>query len=253
MEENRIEKKSNTGLVVVIVILLLICLGLGGFVFVNKDKLFSSSASTKTQTVNEGEINKKLEINDSVRLKLNRFVEAGSVDIYGSVQTAPIFYDGKTELTENEKLIIAYADVFTINRKIENRVLTEKEIAGIDGLKPDNGEKVTILKISDYEKAYKDLFGENGDVKKAKDLGIKLGCPAPLGIDTKAGNMYLYSRCGGATDTKYSKEITSYDSDTEYYYVHQTMKYESPETTKEYKIVWKFDKNIKFVSAEKED
>ena len=249
MEENK--QKNNAGLLIIIASLIVVCIGLCGFIFMNRNNLFNTNKPKENKT--EEKEKKNLELTDDVKTKLNRFVEVGSEDSYGSVQTAPFFYNGKSEILESEKLIMAYVDAVKISKKTEYRVLTEEEIQNIDGLKPETNEKVTILKVSDFEQSYKDLFDEDGDYKKLKDLGVKIGCPAPLGMDANAGNMYLYSRCGGTTNVKYSKEITSYDSDTEYYYVHQTMKYESQEETKEYKVVWKFDKNIKFISTEKED
>lgn len=260
MEENKNEviygapKKSNGGLVVVIVLLLLIVLGLGGFIFVNKDKLFNSNKTTDSGNEEVVEKGKNLKLDTATKTKLERFVKAGTFTNPGGTNTIDYFKDGVTSITKMMKLKMAFINSYLIDKKGQRGVtLTEEERNAISGIKPDANETVSVLDKKDLDNEYKTLFGENPEYTYEEISGFKtLGCPAPLGWDATTGKLYLYSRCGGTSAHEYSSEITSYDSDTDYYYVHQVSKYVNSEETIEYKLVWKFDKDLKFVSTEKE-
>lgn len=253
MEENQIteKKKSNVVLVIVIVLLLLMVFGLGGFIFINRDKLFNNNSNTpveeKTKDNTEKETN--LAITSAVKERLNKFVDAGSEDDpSGSNVTATYFREGVSSISDETKAMMAF-----IGTKTEWKRFTEAEgnSVGINGIGP-NGERIGILKISDFNATYEEFFGSKPS-DSIQLLRSIVTCPMRHIPSDNSSEIYLLARCGGTSYIKYSKEITSYDSDTEYYYVHQTMTYTSPESTTEYKIVWKFDKNYMFINTTKED
>jgi len=240
MEES---KKSNGGLVILIIILFIIILCLGGFIYLNKDKLFSGNEPDNQQVENS-----KLKLTDAVKERLNRFVDAGSNDNRsGSNVTATYFRNGVSNISDEIKTTMAF-----IGTKSEWREFTQDEAknVGIDGV-GFSGERIGVLKIIDFNSTYEEFF-DNKPSDAIQLLRKIKTCPMMV-INDNSSEIYLLSRCGGTSDTEYSKQITSYDSDTEYYYVHQTMTYTSPEFTTEYKIVWKFDKYFKFISTTKED
>ena len=255
------KEEKNIALIIVIVILLIICIGMGGFIFVNKDKL---NAKEKTQT-EEKKTNEILnEVTNEEKIKLERFIKVASIDDTATNKNATITYfnKGTTELTKEIKLKMAYNDVVNFGTPEEKYVLTDNEIVQMTttipkdqlGGKDSNGvpyETVTVIKTTDFEQAYKEFFNETANYTLA-DIE-NLGCPAPWGINKDLGKIYLFHRCGGATMSSYTTEIVSYEKDGENYLVHQTGRLSSNDDIIEtYKLLWKFGKDLKFISTELE-
>lgn len=253
--------KINIG-VIIIIILIVLCIGLGAFIFCNRDK-FVAKENTKIEEKVEKETEKKDDVNtvsEEDKAKLNKFIEIASIDdtITSKVVTATYFNKGVSYITKEVKLKMAYNVTYNLGT-FENYVLTEDEINKIpeeDGIKNDKtyiGEKVTVIKVSDFENAYKEFFDEEPSYT-LDDLS-ELGCPRIQAIDRGRDKIYLFSRCGGTTIMSYDTEIISYEKDDNYYLVHQkAKKYNKATSTveEEYNILWKFDKNLKFVSTELE-
>lgn len=152
---------------------------------------------------------------------------------------------------------MVYNDLYKFENHIDNYVLTKDEINmmdAVDGIKNDStiiGEKVTILKVSDFDSTYKDFFHEEANYS-IDDLS-KLGCPRVQGINKDLDKIYLFSRCGGTTVMSYNTSITSYDFDGENYLIYQKAELFNNATNsleESYRLLWKFDKDLKFVSTE---
>ncbi len=80
-----------------------------------------------------------------------------------------------------------------------------------------------------------------------------LGCPSAQGMSRESDSIYLFSRCGGTTVMSYNTSITSYKFDGDNYLVYQKCElYDNASDTVEesYNLLWKFDKNLKFISTE---
>lgn len=254
LEENKVveeKKKGNKGLIVVIVLLLLICCGLGGFIFVNKDKIFAKDEEKAEKEEVKEKVN--LELTDSIKEKLERFVLIGSnYDVGNTNTTLNHFIEGVTEIPKDVKLKMARNAVYKYGNVKQNEVLSGVDATNISGVQPDNGEIIDIVTKDEFNKRYKELFGEDA-IYELEDLKYA-GCPAPLAINTSTGEMYLFHRCGGSGATSYDIKITSYDSDTEYYYVHEELVKTDLTTnqTENTKLLWTFDKDLKFIKTEKE-
>lgn len=259
MEENNVleKKKNNVGLIIIVVALLLICVGLGGLIFINKDKIFGGN-EPKQEEQGQTE-NQNLKITEEVKERLNKFVDAGSNHVpSGSNETAENFREGTTTIPDVIKIHMAKLGTKTEWKEYNSE---EAKSIGIEGVGP-NKESIGVLKVSDFNKTYEEFFGEKLSDPIQALKSIK-SCPIIWYSSNTNEEVYLLSRCGGTSDIVYTKEITSYDSDNEYYYVHQTLKYDrhhmnngNYESTGEittYKIVWKFDKDFKFISTTKED
>ena len=160
--------KINIG-VIIIIILLILCIGIGTFIFFNRYKL-SAKENTKVEEKAKKETEKKDDVNtvsEEDKTKLNKFIEMASIDdtITSKVVTATYFNKGVSNITKEVKLKMAYNVTYNLGT-FENYVLTEDEINKIpeeDGIKNDKtyiGEKVTVIKVSDFENAYKEFFDE---------------------------------------------------------------------------------------------
>lgn len=253
--------KINIG-VIIIIILIVLCIGLGAFIFCNRDK-FVAKENTKIEEKVEKETEKKDDVNtvsEEDKAKLNKFIEIASIDdtITSKVVTATYFNKGVSYITKEVKLKMAYNVTYNLGT-FENYILTEDEINRIpedEGIKNDKtyiGERVTVIKVSDFENAYKEFFDEEPSYT-LDDLS-ELGCPRIQAIDRSRDKIYLFSRCGGTTIMSYDTEIISYEKDDNYYLVHQkAKKYNKATSTieEEYNLLWKFDKKLKFVSTELE-
>ncbi len=113
------------------------------------------------------------------------------------------------------------------------------------------GENVIVLKMSDFDNAYNEFFKEDASYT-INELSI-LGCPSAQGMSRESDSIYLFSRCGGTTVMSYNTSITSYNFDGDNYLVYQKAElYNNASDTVEenYNLLWKFDKNLKFISTE---
>ena len=163
--------KINIG-VIIIIILLILCIGIGTFIFfnINRDKL-AAKENTKIEEKKEKETEKKDDVNtvsEEDKAKLNKFIEMASIDdtITSKVVTATYFNKGVSNITKEVKLKMAYNVTYNLGT-FENYVLTEDEINKIpeeDGIKNDKtyiGDKVTVIKVSDFDNAYQEFFDED--------------------------------------------------------------------------------------------
>lgn len=249
------KEKKNIGLIILVVILLVICIGMGTFIFINRDKLTTKENTTIEEKNTDKTSN---EVTNEEKAILERFIKAASIDDYivSEIVTAKYFNKGTTEITKEIKLKMAYNDIVNSDKK-EEYVLTDEDITQMTTTIPKeqlggNGvsyENVTVIKTSDFEQAYKDFFNEDAiySLDDIKDLG----CPAPWGINKDLGKIYLFHRCGGVSLGTYITEIVSYEKDRDYYLVHQKGGWSTEDKAeKTTKILWKFNKDLKFVSTE---
>lgn len=249
------KEKKNIGLIILVVILLVTCIGMGTFIFINRDKLTTKENTTIEEKNTDKTSN---EVTNEEKAILERFIKAASIDddIVSEIVTAKYFNKGTTEITKEIKLKMAYNDIVNSDKK-EEYVLTDEDITQMTTTIPKeqlggNGvsyENVTVIKTSDFEQAYKDFFNEDAiySLDDIKDLG----CPAPWGINKGLGNIYLFHRCGGVSLETYITEIVSYEKDRDYYLVHQKGGWSTEDKTeKTTKILWKFNKDLNFVSTE---
>ncbi len=255
--EEKVEKRSAGRvwwLTIVMIILLIAFFGLGYalgasniFNEVNKNIIDS------TEEQNGKTDNAKIKLTDTNKAKLEKFINVATS--YNSLLggTRDHFVGGTTTLPNEIKYkmtnIAVYAD-----KKVTQDVTATEEIANkVSGLKPDyeHNEVVDTLSVATFKSTYKELFNEEFTTKfeDSFDWG---SCPAPMAIDNEAGILYYFHRCGGATAAKYEEKIISYDTDKDYYYVHQELTVTSPDENTTTKLLWKFDKNLSFVSTVKE-
>ena len=194
-----------------------------------------------------------------VKNKLERWVTVASYyNGVGYTSTLEKFGEGLTELDDKTKLEMTYNAVYA-DKKIEKQErysLTIDDIAkmqtSIDKSQMTN-EPVKIMKISDFNTTYEELFNEDSTYT-LKDLNF--GCPTPWGMDESQDRLYLFERCGGTATTNPDYKKLTYDSDDNYYFVHQKVDIhdgaQNNIITKSYKIVWLFDKEANFISTEEE-
>ena len=252
MEDKKEElKKTNNGLgpgfMVILVVLFLIGIGLG----FAAAKVIDLDVKEEPKEVEKEkkEDKKNLELSSDVKTKLERFVNAGSTYMVGGYSIIDDFKGGVTTVSKDTKIWMAFYNVYYVDKKGERNVkVSADEKSKITGQKPADIEPVDIIKISDFENEYEALFGEKAEYT-LEDMEV---CPLPKGTNKEADKFYLFHDCGGTTNIAYTSEITEYDSDFDYYYVHQVSKYKGEGTNEENKLVWKFDKDLKFVSTEKE-
>ncbi len=249
MEE---KKKSNGGLIVLIIILLLICIGMGAFIFVNKDKLFvKATKDAKTEEKATKEVN-TTEVTDEVKKKIERFIDIATTPDVG-YGTYNYFIEGANGLTDKTKYRMTNTAIYQKDKKYtRNITLTDEEINGLTGTKPDKNEPIDIVMVSDFNEIYKELFNEEPQYE-ISDLK-ESGCPTPWAINKEKTKLVYFHRCGGTYGSDFERNNKSIDTDENYYYVHQELS-ETPygtNDTKKTNLLWKFDKDLNFVSTEKE-
>ena len=250
-EEKKNEKKKSSGvLIILLVIILLFVAVLGGY-WLGTTKVSKESKKQKNEEIEEvQEETKDLELTDDIKSRLEKFVLVGSNYDYSGNTTLDNFSEGTKEIPKKVKLRMARNSVYKYGEVKTDVTISDDVVSKLTGVKPDNGEIVDIITKTSFEKAYKELFNENPEYTYDEISG----CPAPLAIDESTGEMYLFHRCGGTGVITFNTKVVSYDADTEYYYVHtETEKKDlsNNEVTKNL-LVWKFDKDYKFVSTEKE-
>ena len=111
-------------------------------------------------------------------------------------------------------------------------------------------ESFTIIKISDFDNAYKTFFNEEPDYT-FKEIEF-LGCPSPWGMNKELDKFYLFHRCGGVSESSYEPKITSFDTDGKFYLVHQQVKSAYGREVDNFNLLWRFNKDLNFVSTERE-
>lgn len=246
------EKKKNNHIVLKILLILIVFAGgiVLGVYLDSETELFNKIEKKDTKEKNitkEKQKEAPLEVTDTVKTRLKKFITAAT-QYRASGSTRENFINGTTSLTKDIKLKMTNAAIYNDNKPTKNIVLSGEEINNLEGVKPDANEIVDIIKISDYNDTYKELFNEE-PVYEINELQMN-GCPAPMAINRAQGTMYLFHRCGGTTATSYEEKINSYDLDNDNYYVHQELSQTTPDgintTTK---LLWKFDKNLKFIST----
>lgn len=194
-----------------------------------------------------------------VKNKLERWVTVAShYNGVGYTSTLEKFAEGVTELDDKTKFEMTYNAVYA-DKKIEKQesyTLTSNDIAKMETSIDKNqmkNESVKLMKISDFNTTYEELFDEDSTYT-IKDLDF--GCPTPWGMDESQDRLYLFERCGGTETTNPDYKDLTYESDDNYYFVHQKVDIHDGAQyntiTKSYKIVWIFDKNLHFISTEKE-
>ena len=65
----------------------------------------------------------------------------------------------------------------------------------------------------------------------------------------------MFYRCDGNAYSEYDSNINSIEEDNNYYYVHQEGSFKIDREVSdiiEYKILWKFDKDLNFISTSRE-
>ena len=246
MEE---KKKGNISLLIFIVILFIACIGMGSFIFINKDKLFEKE---KVETIiEEDKKEKPAEVTSEAKERIERFINVATTLNHGSNFMA-YFMDGATSLTQDIKYKLVNQALYNENKVEKNSTITPEEASTLEGIKPGNNEIVDIVKMTDYNEMYSSLFNEDGkyDVSGATFYG----CPFPAAVNKDKTKLYYYHRCGGTGVIEYERTITSIELDGDYYIVHQKLIEKNLGTGENKTILlkWKFDKNINFVSSEKE-
>ena len=256
-EKQRYQRKSAGyvwWLTIVIILLLVAFFGLGyalGSTNIANDVIgkFDKSMGNDTEKDNTKQ---KLEVTTETKQKLEKFIKvATDQKEYNSAkyEVRDYFEKGVTGLTKKIKLEMTNLSLFE-NQKVEKNVLlTAEEVEKLIGSKPNIAIKETVYraKAADFISTYKELFKEDLDLNFDDLAGV--GCPRLISIDNTKENIYYSSNCGGSTAGSWGDNIDSYDSDNEYYYVHQTLTNTSNGAQETKKLVWKFDKDLKFVST----
>ncbi len=252
--------KINVFLIVVIVLVVLI-LGVGLFigimVFYDKKSDGLKKGDFKVEDIENNKNSSA--VSSEVKAKLERFINAASIEdsITSDVVTATYFNKGVSSIDKNIKLKMVYNDLFRFGNPIRNHILTQDEIKTLDdatGIINDPtvvGENVIVLKMSDFDNTYNEFFKEDASYT-INELSM-LGCPSAQGMSRESDSIYLFSRCGGTTVMSYNTSITSYNFDGDNYLVYQKAElYNNASDTVEenYNLLWKFDKNLKFISTE---
>lgn len=189
--------------------------------------------------------------------KLSRFVQAASFySDTGYSSTASAFYNGTTSIDNDIKYKMTMNVIYKIDHNYKSDViLSSEEINSMQRVFSDDisGESVDVVKISDFNKTYEELFHEKPSY--SIDTIKNISCPSPWGYNSDLDRLYLFYRCEGNAYSEYDSSITSIEEDDNYYYVHQygslKSSIEKSDLTN-FKILWKFDKDLNFISTSRE-
>lgn len=238
--------------------------------------------NTETTPINNNGI-----VSEEVKEKLNYFISNAKKDIYvdgksGMTRKEKLemahristrsSYDDDKRMPIYENLTQVTVDTIPEKYKNQNNFALIRDY--------DNSYRIYQLPIKVFADNYKKLFNEEY-VVETNDSNQYIGCPSIFIIDQELGNMYLSNQCGtGSSDTSYIySDIYKYESDDSYYYAYQyvalynhiTNELNKPksnevvisaptydEVTQVFEnnkekfdtLVWKFDKNLNFVSTE---
>lgn len=243
------ESKKKSGIVTVLIVIILVAAaGLGGYLLGTRqiEKETPSSKTTKNDKNNKEKVT-QLEITDEVKTRLETFVTV-AVAYRSTGMTRDKFIKGTDSIDTQTKLEMTNAAIYYNDKVTKNTIILGEEYQNISGVKPDQNEMVDTIKISDFDNTYKELFNEDPNYN-IENLSL-IGCPAPVAWNREMGKLYLLDRCGGTTVITYENKITSYDSDTKYYYIHQDLHEKNMVSNEENstKLLWKFDKDLSFIS-----
>ena len=107
-------------------------------------------------------------------------------------------------------------------------------------------ENDTVVKLNfeEFEKKYELVMGEKPKFDESK-IRNAITCPSLSVFDADSKNMYFIKNCSNSysPDTKIS--VTQYKEGAEYYYVYTNV----TNFDNTYKLMWKFDKNYKFLKT----
>ena len=239
-------KKKNDLIIKSFIMLFIFIIGIVGYICYYRG-VFDNKVD-----IEEEEIVKK-----DVKEHLDKFISAASIySDTGYSSTAEAFYNGTTSIDSNTKYKIVYNILYNIDKNYKkNFVLSTEEASNMTTIVPGDlsGEEVDVLKISDFNKVYEDYFFEKPNYNL--EIINNIGCPSPLGFNNELDRMYLFYRCEGNSYSEYDSVIVSYDEDDNFYYVHQEGSLKSSIEESDvvvYKVLWKFDKDLKFISTSRE-
>ena len=194
---------------------------------------------------------------DKTEEKLSRFIQAASFHSdTGYSSTAEAFYNGTTSIDNDIKFKMTMNVIYKIDHNYKSDViLSNEEISKMKRVFNDDisGEAVDIVKISDFNKVYEELFHEKTNY--SIDTIKNISCPSPWGYNGELDRLYLFYRCDGNAYSEYDSNINSIEEDNNYYYVHQEGSFKIDREVSdiiEYKILWKFDKDLNFISTSRE-
>ena len=240
-EEPKKQKKGVSGILVFFLILLFTAAGLVGGWYVGDQHLIKVGTEKEEK---EEEKEETKEVSDDAKQKIDSFIKIASHYNYSMSVLPELFYDGVTaeKITSRNKASMTYAVLIDFDKNYEST--TEKPQTVLDKVPDSAGEDVKTVSINDYDEIYKKLFNEEPQYE-AK------GCPYPAIADKETGKIYLFSRCGGIGPEMVNKvENKTYSFDGKYYYVNTDVSYYEKGASEETKkVVWKFDKDLKFVST----
>lgn len=249
------KKKSSAPL---IILMFLIGIGLGfganyGISYFNKDADKKESSVTEDTTKT-----KKLELTESTKAKMEMIILSGGIaQTTGNWDVPKKFFNGTDQLDNQMKYVITWNFIkYYIGADGSKPLIEVNEITKMDTsfteeqLKNYSSEDFYSISKSGFDSIYKSFFNEEPNYT-IKDLA-DLGCPSPMAIDSKNDRLLFVHACGG-TGGAISSVIKSYESDENTYMAHV-------ETTESYadagdtvhKVLWKFDKDLNFISTEKE-
>ncbi len=245
MEE---KKERKIGIIALLLVIILIIVAIVVFFVVN------NSSNKETKTSKEETETKTLIVTKNIEKKLQKFVEAGSYyDDSGSNTTVTHFISGTTELPKDIKLKMTRNAIYQAEKVKTNVILSEEEINNIQGEKPSTGEPVDVIEKDTLNNTYKELFNETVELSLSELE--KIGCPVPMAVNKTSGAYYLFNRCGGTGALSYKVKVTHVSSDKDYFYAHSEITEIRGITGEEKvtKLLWTFDKDLKFVNTKKED
>ena len=193
-----------------------------------------------------------------MKKKLKRWVDVASHynSAISSESTMKLFAKGVNALNAKTKLIMTYNSVIEEKGIYEQDTfeLTKEDINSMEATTDKAfmyNEPVRIMKISDFDKTYEELFQEK-PVYALKDL--EFGCPVPMAMDKAKDRIYLFDRCGGTSPLYSNSQIESVTEIDGGYQVSQVIKIlnadENDKLVESYQIKWFFDKDLKFVKSE---
>ena len=243
--EEKVEKNSkNVVWLTIVIIVLLVAAALGGYL-VGASRIANEVVEQKENASEE----QVLKVTNEVKDKIERFVEIGSYFDYSGNNTMEFFTKGTTDISKDIKLKMTRNAIYKDGSLKKDVVLSSEEASKLEGVKPENGEIVDTISKADFDKTYKGLFNE--DAKYEFEELKNIGCPAPMAINKSTEVYYLYHRCGGTGMISYEGKVVSIDSDKDYYYANQEIIETNGQTneTKTINTVWKFDKDLNFVST----
>ena len=265
MEEEN--KKSNKIILIIVIIIVIICLG---FFLVLKlcDNKDNNESNNNENTETPTNIDGKLVINDNIKNKLDEYINLNFTS-HGVVSNSII--DGTSELSQVAKESITYNSVSNQMVQLNKDQIPEK-YRNNDYWVSD-GIIIYQLSLKTFEDEYKKIFNE--EYKLDPEYYAIVGCPMVFNVDQELGYMFLSNQCGDTGPQRYLYLNYKYETDNDYYYVYQYIGYQkegSEANTIEYikpkskeivdvdsfsgneskfeTLIWKFDKNLLFVSTE---